>query len=324
MQRRSFLAGLVAALTPQFARADDRPNKEVLAFYYGWYGPDAHWATPGALHTPVNGRYDSQDPAVIRRQIAMMKDAGITGLIASWWGKDDPTDRQLALLLEAASDAGIKVCAYVENVASPAVLAEQLLYLHASYAAEPAWLLLKGKPVVFLYDRVLQTIGLDGWQAARAIVEKAAPGAFATIATGNGRGQIEERAPYFDGLHIYDMAYYLAQKHNFAWQWRWQFYDSWVKNQKGLSVTTATIMPGFDDHIIAGRPLPRPFVDRDGGELFRNLWRAAIRANPDWILIVSFNEWHEGTEIEPSQENGSRELQTCKEMSKPFLRNTLG
>jgi len=32
------------------------------------------------------------------------------------------------------------------------------------------------------------------------------------------------------------------------------------------------------------------------------LWRAALGSAPDWVLITSFNEWHEGTEIEPGVE----------------------
>ena len=78
-------------------------------------------------------------------------------------------------------------------------------------------------------------------------------------------------------------------------------------------------MPGYDDRAVPGRPLPRPVVNRDGGRLFADLWRAAIAADPDWILIVSFNEWHEGSEIEPSRETGSRELDTCRQMSARFL-----
>jgi hypothetical protein len=30
------------------------------------------------------------------------------------------------------------------------------------------------------------------------------------------------------------------------------------------------------------------------------MWRAAIIARPDLITITSFNEWHEGTQIEPA------------------------
>lgn len=324
--RRALLATFTSVLTPVSVFATTKKAKEVLAFYYGWYatkavsGAEAHWHNPGGLHTPQDITYDSSDPSVIARHVTQAKASGITGLIVSWWGKDDPTDRQFAPLLPVAAKAGLKLTVYIENAATPEILAEQVLYLHATYAGSPAWLRLGTRPVIFLYDRVLQTLGLDGWKQARALVEKAAPNALAFIATGNGRTQIDERAPYVDGVHIYDMAYYLAQKHDISWLWRRQFYASWLKKQQGLRVTTATIMPGYDDRQVPGRPAPRPVVDRDGGRLFRNLWQAAIAAAPDWILIVSFNEWHEGSEIEPSRENGDRELATCREMSARFLR----
>ena len=31
-------------------------------------------------------------------------------------------------------------------------------------------------------------------------------------------------------------------------------------------------------------------------------WQAAIAAKPEWIGIVSFDEWHEGTQIEPARD----------------------
>ena len=34
---------------------------------------------------------------------------------------------------------------------------------------------------------------------------------------------------------------------------------------------------------------------------------------PQWILITSFNEWHEGSEIEPSLEFGSSHLELTAE-----------
>ena len=50
------------------------------------------------------------------------------------------------------------------------------------------------------------------------------------------------------------------------------------------------------------RPPPRPVTERWNGETYRVLWQEAIAAGPDWVLITSWNEWHEGTEIEPSVE----------------------
>ena len=39
---------------------------------------------------------------------------------------------------------------------------------------------------------------------------------------------------------------------------------------------------------------------RDDGETLAKFWLAAIDARPDWVLLVSFNEWHEDTQIEPT------------------------
>ena len=304
-----------------------RPARQVLAFYYGWYGPGIHWQDADPVRKtladspgyPETGTYDSLDAATIQRHVAQARDAGITGLICSWWGQGDRTDQQLKPLLDAAATVGLSITVYVENVTSPEALAAASLYNLQAYGDHPAWLKLNGKPVIFLYDRVLQTMGLDGWKRARAIIDAGAPGRLAVIATGNGRKQIAERGPLFAGVHIYDMAFYLAQKHPFAWLWRRQFYDGWVKYQKGLSVVTATVMPGYDDHLVTGRPAPRPLVDRDGGRLYRELWQAAIAAKPDWILIVSFNEWHEDSQIEPSVQYSEREMATTREMAARFL-----
>ncbi|ESQ76322.1 hypothetical protein [Asticcacaulis sp. AC402] len=324
MLRRSLLTALSAlVLAPLRVLAATRPKKEVLAFYYGWYrtkDAQAHWQNPGSPNMPIRGPYDSQDDAVITRHVDQAKANGISGFIASWWGPNDATDQQLPKLLRAAGKAGLKVCAYVENAATPQALAEQVLYLHRTHAGHRQWLTLDGRPVVFLYDRVLQTLGLEGWKQAKALIEQNAKGALAFIATGNGRNQIAERAPYFDGVHIYDMAFYLNQKRDISWLWRRQFYSGWVGYQKALRVKTATLMPGYDDRLVPDRPKPRPVIDRDRGRLFRALWDAAIAADPDWILIVSFNEWHEASEIEPSQQNGDRELLTCRSKSARFLR----
>ena len=62
----------------------------------------------------------------------------------------------------------------------------------------------------------------------------------------------------------------------------------------------ATVIPGYDDVIIRD---PGIIVPRNGLQTYDLLWQSAIQASADWILITSFNEWHEGTEIETSLEH---------------------
>jgi peptide/nickel transport system substrate-binding protein len=62
-----------------------------------------------------------------------------------------------------------------------------------------------------------------------------------------------------------------------------------------------TVVPGYDDTNVRSPGLVR---DREEGELYRRLWRTAIGLDADSVIITSWNEWHEGTELEPSKEYG--------------------
>jgi glycoprotein endo-alpha-1,2-mannosidase len=79
-----------------------------------------------------------------------------------------------------------------------------------------------------------------------------------------------------------------------------------------------TVIPGYDDRNV-GRPPLRPITDRWGGETYRVLWLEAVAPAPDYVLVTSWNEWHEASEIEPSVEYGSRILDATATFSREFL-----
>ncbi len=56
-------------------------------------------------------------------------------------------------------------------------------------------------------------------------------------------------------------------------------------------------MPGYDN-VPCGPAAALPMIARAATIL--STWQAAIARNPNWIFITSFNEWPEGTYIEPS------------------------
>lgn len=62
-------------------------------------------------------------------------------------------------------------------------------------------------------------------------------------------------------------------------------------------IFVATVMPGYNDTNV-----PEYVVDRQNGTCYTSLWSIATACFPDGYVITSFNEWHEGTEIEPSLE----------------------
>ena len=65
------------------------------------------------------------------------------------------------------------------------------------------------------------------------------------------------------------------------------------------------MIPGYNDTKIR---TPGLAIPRHDGATYAAGWDAATAAGADWALITSWNEWHEGTEIEASEELGDRAL----------------
>jgi hypothetical protein len=54
---------------------------------------------------------------------------------------------------------------------------------------------------------------------------------------------------------------------------------------------------------------PGDFVDRQDGALYRRQWEVALTGEPDMVMINTWNEWAEGTVIEPTVEFGYKYLE---------------
>lgn len=305
--------------------------KKVLAFYYGWYGnPEKsgrwyHWEEVdvekkqigSSTHYPLLGPYDSHDPAIVLQHCKWAKDAGIDAFIVSWWHPHDFHDQGIPLMLEKAQQVGLEITAYFETVPSRTKerALDYVMYLISRYGMHPAWLKVHGKPVVFIYGRAIDEIGLDGWlwvvgEANRRVKE-------GVVFIGD---QISKQAAIiFDGIHTYNITTHTAGKSlEEIKEWATKRFPEMVKTADKARISCVTIIPGYDDSKLKDRKPPRPITERHHGMTFRILWEAAIAAQPDWILITSWNEWHEGSEIEPSIENADRELKTAGEYASRF------
>jgi hypothetical protein len=60
------------------------------------------------------------------------------------------------------------------------------------------------------------------------------------------------------------------------------------------------IMPGFEDDAWRPGPVPAPTAPRNNGKAWKEQIDAAFAARPRFIFIQGWNEWHEGSQIEPS------------------------
>jgi len=306
------------------------PPKLVLTFYYGWYGNPAvsgrwlHWEGVDAnrqqiassTHYPVLGAYDSNDPQVIEQHCRWARAAGIDGFIYSWWGIDRYEEKPLPALLEAAQRHQLKVCLYYEQVPQPgdprSVLPD-LRHILRKFATHRAFLKVEGRPVVFFYDRAMHQLSLAQWAWVLEAIRREAPPGICAIGDSLGR----TAARVFDGIHTYNPVLALLDKPLAAIRPALEaYYREAIRLADELGrIACATIIPAYDDTKIRK---PGIRTDRFEGAAYRQQWQAVMHLNPDWVLITSFNEWHEGSEIEPSVEHGERELRTTAEFAPRF------
>lgn len=243
------------------------------AFYYAWF-PEL-WTlgglTPYTHYHPSLGFYDSGSADVLRDHVAAMRYAGLDAGIWSWWGIGDPTDERFQAALEVARPTPFRWAVYYERegYGNPSVadIRRDLEYIRDRYGAQPAYLRLAGRPVVFVYSSGDDCEVTDRWKQADP------GGLFIVMKVFAGYTTCPAQP---DGWHQYGA--------DFA---------TGINRQPGYATT---IMPGFWKADTATSPFPR--------DLAR--WRALVSEmaalGDPFQLVVSFDEWGEGTAVESADE----------------------
>jgi uncharacterized protein YraI len=283
----------------------------VLAFYYAWYDQDT-WDSGLPADQPAQA-YTSSDPATIERHVSQAQAAGIDALIQSWYGPQEAnnqTETNFRTLLDVAAARGFRAAVDFETTGpffpDQDSVTGALRYLLSVHAQHPAYLRYQGRPVVFFWRQ--ERFSVDEWAAIRAQVDPNHDSLW--IAEGV---DIAYQA-VFDGHHLYSIAWSPDVGRTLTdWGFRVRRYES----QDGVGrLWVATVMPGYDD---TRTDRADAFaLDRRDGDYYRQTWAAAIASQPDWIIITSFNEWVEGTMIEPSLTYGDLYLNLTREQVKEF------
>ncbi len=253
-------------------------------FYYPWYGTLArdgafqHWQQNGstppgdvaANFFPSRGAYSSTDALVLAAQMTQISAAGVGEVIVSWWGRGSVEAARLPAVVAAAHANGLAVGVHVEPYSGRTV---------ASVGDDIAELRPLGISDFYLYASTeLSDIAWSSLNRGLAGVRTFANTPYAARAWAGG----------FTGLYTYDVLLYDGRS-----------FPRLCEQARRLKILCApSVGPGYD----ARRATPDTRVKpRRAGATYDAMWRAALRARADIVTITSFNEWHEGTQIEPAK-----------------------
>ena len=245
------------------------------AFYYAWY-PEAWFRYPVIPYSrfrPSLDLYSADDGRIVRAHTDAMLYAHLDAGIYSWWGRGGypPTDSRFGRYLDAARATPFRWAIYYERegYANPSVEAirADLEYIRDTYAGKPAYLKIDGRFVVYVYGN-----SEDGCDTTAARWRKAnTVGAYIVLKAFAGFRSCPAQP---DAWHQYSAA--LPE------------YD--------LAPDAFMIAPGFDEWSESA-----PRLTRDVSR-WRTDVAAMVASNARWQLVLTFNEWPEGTSVESSHD----------------------
>ncbi len=293
-----------------------RDRRLVLSFYYAWYGtPEGpmgngkylHWYAPGFVYQgtdhPLMGLYDSWDERVLEKHMEMAYKSGIDGFVISWWGQGsyeaDTVYKMLRIahkMKEKGEDFYITVYYEGYNWMSEREALSDLEFILENYSKDDRFLHFNGKPVVFIYSRAIGGLSEESWRRVLNEVRREYGDVLFVADTMSA-----SFAKMFGAMHTYNVCGAFRTLDRILKGSRWMARDAERKD----IVFVMNVMAGYDDTHIR---VPGFRVDRMEGKLYEEMWKEVLMIDPDMVVITSWNEWHEGSEIEPSKEYGEKYL----------------
>jgi hypothetical protein len=328
--------------------------KPLLVYYLPWYVAKPysdhwgwHWTMDSfdpdgvdasgqrriaSWYRPLIGPYDSADPVVLEYHVLLMKLTGIDGVVVDWYGPDDYLDyainneRTLAICNHARK-AGLKVALCYEDQtiqqevrggylqASQAVAHAQqtMLYAQSNYFRHPGYLRRDNRPVLLNFGPQYFMENAQ-WEAIFSVLEPTSQPAFFTE---------DNRLPVGVGA--------------FNWPPMWlslapgargvlsmaalgDYLDRFEQTAETWPAFISSAFPRFHDiYQSAGVRDYWGYLGDRKGQTFRQTLTRALTNRSSMVQIVTWNDFGEGTMVEPTVEYGFRDLGIIQDHRRLYL-----
>ena len=336
----SFLADL---------QAQDR-TRTVLVHYMPWYASkpvSGHWGWHWTMNhfdpdkIKANGQrqvashdyplidlYDSNDPDALQCQVLLMKLAGIDGVIIDWYGMAQFRDyadvhRNTQHFIKHLKRAGLQfaICyedQTVKHMKEADLLPDQqdvvqgqkdLKWLTDNWFRDDAYVKLKGRPVLLVFGP--QYFQKEQWERMTSGLSPR-PQLFGLphLVQQTGMDGAYGWPPVTGGVEISPDV--------------WRKYLQSLHSRNGTPETVISVtFPGFHD-IYKQAQLHDSYgsIDDRAGTTFAETFDLALKSNSRIIQIATWNDYGEGTVIEPTKGSGYRYLEHIQKQ--PRTRSAFG
>ncbi|KAA1247942.1 glycoside hydrolase family 71/99-like protein [Aquimarina sp. RZ0] len=278
---------------------DSNGKREIASYYY-----------------PAIGPYSSNDPDLHEYHFLMMKLAGVDGVIFDWYGSKDLHDyKKIKIATETfittLEDLGLgfsimyedraAVHAYNQEISPSIVKAAQddFLYIIDTYFSSPKYIKHNNKNLLFIFgphyittqnewNTIFDALPIENhpdfltlW-ASNNLVGKNATGEFLWV----DKGHLSTHENYYNTYDIVNMT------------------------------TVGSSYPGFRSFYADGgwtEGINNWSIDHDAGQTFAETLNYTHHELSDFIQIITWNDFGEGTMIEPTKEFGFTYLQLLQQ-----------
>jgi hypothetical protein len=273
---------------------DQNGKREIASHYY-----------------PLTGPYASSDRNIIEYQLLLMKYSGIDGILIDWYGSFDVNDygsnrRNTEAIINAIGEVGLKFAIVYEDQTIPQVVENDnsldeisaaqtdMNYLEQNYFSNPSYITIDNKPLLLVFGP--QTFkSPDKWGEIFSVLSPEP--CFLTL-----NGSYNLAKSYCSGEFIWVDNSSLDNKYT---------------AMKNFDVSIAGAYPGFNDFYKEGGWGDgfKWSIDFKEGETLRQNLQKAKNANAKYVQLITWNDYGEGTIIEPTREYGNSLLEIVQDFT---------
>jgi hypothetical protein len=260
---------------------------------------------------PLVGPYASADPHLIEYHLLLMKYSGIDGVLIDWYGTSDYNDygrnrRNSEALIDALESVGLEYAIVYEDRTIAEVVRldgsidkisaarEDMYYIEDNYFSDNNYIEINGAPLLLVFGPEVFHEPSDWGSILDAF------SIYPTFVTLNGKSH--QSAPHSVGEYIWVDQGKLANKYS---------------TMNNFEVFIGGAYPGFLDFYKEGG-WGEGFnwsIEHNKGETFRQNLQLAKNSGADYLQLITWNDFGEGTMIEPTIEFGYTMLEHVQQFT---------